>query len=363
MLHPSCPSSHLTAASPPPTPPRRQSFLPGPSGGRAFAEAIYGLLDPSGRLPLSWPTYSSSLFFPHWHAVSQQCDGTLYSAAPCGVGWPFGRGLSYAHVEYRELAISQPELRRGAEVTISVLVTNHGERALNHSVLLFAAASYRRVVPAAQELKDFQRVELPPSASVRVTFALPATALEYVGLEDAWLLEGGRYALWVDAELRPKSTDDCVAAALEPSPRCVFVDVRGDCQGTSCRAQPRDASMLAAAADGGAVAGAAGLVLLGWALGLGCALLLSQLRLRPGGRSQPKASTEVAAWAWLRSMPGRFSPRRRGESQEFVLDGATTRSHQWSRDRTHSWHELSTPTDTPPRCASCTALDETQPAG
>jgi len=67
-----------------------QSFLPGPHGGAALADALLGRFEPSGRLPISWPTAASSLLYPHWHAVTQQCDGSRN----CGVAWPFGHGLS-----------------------------------------------------------------------------------------------------------------------------------------------------------------------------------------------------------------------------------------------------------------------------
>ena len=44
-----------------------QSFLPGPHGGAALADALVGRFEPSGRLPISWPTAASSLLYPHWH--------------------------------------------------------------------------------------------------------------------------------------------------------------------------------------------------------------------------------------------------------------------------------------------------------
>ena len=44
-----------------------QSFLPGPHGGGALADALLGRFEPSGRLPISWPTAASSLLYPHWH--------------------------------------------------------------------------------------------------------------------------------------------------------------------------------------------------------------------------------------------------------------------------------------------------------
>jgi len=314
-----------------------QAFLPGPTGGRAFAEVIYGLLEPSGRLALSWPTHSSSLFYPHWHAVSQQCDGDRH----CGVDWAFGRGLSYSRVEYSGLHTSSSVLARGTDLTVSVTVTNRGPRPLNHSVLLFAAASYRRVVPAAQELVDFRRIELAASGSQRVNFRLSANALQYVGLEDEWLLEGGRYALWMDAELRPTSTDDCAAISDGTSARCVFVDVRGDCQGPSCVALAGEPPLRSADTNPRSVSvGAAMLAGLAcWIFGWTFALCV--VRLLP--------PSSLLRRRLLAPLEGSSATRR--DTQELVLGHEVVRSDQPFSDSLHGpshfRHAQLAPTETP----------------
>ena len=93
-----------------------QSFLPGPHGGAALADALVGTFEPSGRLPLSWPTAASSLLYPHWHTVTQQCDGSH----TCGVAWPFGHGLSYTTFELVDVVA-----RGGGDVVDVAAVLKH----------------------------------------------------------------------------------------------------------------------------------------------------------------------------------------------------------------------------------------------
>ena len=259
-----------------------QSFLPGPHGGTALAETLLGLHDPSGRLPLSWPVHSSSLLYPHWHPVTQQCDGEPH----CGVAWPFGHGLSYALLTYSPLALSAATLPRDGAVTASVTVTNHADHALNHSVLLFAAADYRRIVPAAQELKDFVRLELPPRGSAEARFTLRAEIFAYVGLAGKRLVESGDYSLWLDPMLRPEGAGAGAGAVLRQRRQLEGLEaqasegagqrerggiarlrVEGDCEGVGCASGPP-----APSGGGGVPVGmAAGTFVVGWLMGLASA--------------------------------------------------------------------------------------------
>ena len=305
-----------------------QSFLPGPQGGTAIAEVVYGYAEPTGRLPLSWPDGRGSLFYPHWHPVSQQCDGEAH----CGVAWPFGLGLSYSRVTYEHLAISSDALARtaarngpAAEVRVTLTVRSSGSRPLNHSVLLFGAASYRRITPAAQELKAFRRVTLPPApAALDVTFTLTADDFAYVGLFDEWVLEGGRYALWVDPTLRPSSADECIAT----SGQCIHLRVVGDCEGPSCPT-PHD---LQPDVRGVGYDVALLCVLLSWLGGIGCALGCGRSVACTG-----RCLQRVTLWARTTVLDaGQASPRpllrgvriRRSESKSAMLSASTRRSHQ-----------------------------------
>ena len=249
-----------------------QAFLPGPHGGTALAEALIGAHNPSGRLPVSWPGQPGPILYPYWHAVSSQCNGLTN----CGVRWSFGHGLSYSSIDYTIPSLTRMTVRRGDTSTLSMFVTNLRGPPVNHSVLLFASRSYRRVTPEAKRLVGFVKIELMQGASREVRFDLTQRELGYVGLQDAWTLESGTVKLSVEGV-------DCHAT---PS-HCPKIEVVGDCSGVSCAAPsifgpPRTEARSALLP--------AGTALLGLVLGIGATTCwfwkARSLARRPTGRAQ-----------------------------------------------------------------------------
>jgi beta-glucosidase len=98
------------------------AYLPGTQGGRAVADALFGSVNPSGRLSITWP--KSVAQAPLNHDTSEPYDPR----------YPFGHGLSYTRFEYGHLAATT----HGHSVQVDVSVQNKGKRAGRHTVLLFA---------------------------------------------------------------------------------------------------------------------------------------------------------------------------------------------------------------------------------
>jgi len=171
-----------------------------------------------------------------------------------------------------------------------VAVSNPSSLALNHTVLLFAAADFRRVVPEAQQLKAFRRVLLPAGSSVEVSFTLRADDFRYWGLEERWVVESGDVSLWCDPLLRPKGPLAALGAVTRRrasegggmAAARARLYVEGDCRGAGCGAEgwwERDASgeryeigKYIAHVPGPSPAGViATSFLAGWLVGLICA--------------------------------------------------------------------------------------------
>jgi hypothetical protein len=83
-----------------------QSFLPGPHGGAALADALVGRFEPSGRLPISWPTAASSLLYPHWHPTPR-------SGGRRAVNGVSSRGPAVAQARRHTAVRRIAQLRRG----------------------------------------------------------------------------------------------------------------------------------------------------------------------------------------------------------------------------------------------------------
>jgi beta-glucosidase len=137
-------------------------YQTGPFGGEAVAGVLFGDVNPSGRLPFTWPSATGALV--HYdHAYSEEM-------APIGYHpeWDFGSGLSYTTFTYADLSATLRDSLR-----ISVTVSNTGTRAGAEVVQLYLRQLYSRVAaPAVRKLKAFQRIAIGPGEKRTVTFAI-----------------------------------------------------------------------------------------------------------------------------------------------------------------------------------------------
>ena len=161
-------------------------FLPGPSAGEAVVDIVSGRVNPSGRLPLSYPKYDDGGGIPYFHAVSDKCtngDGPLphYEYVPCGLQWPFGHGMSFTTFEYSNL------LATGGideDLVVSVTVTNTGEVGGSDAVLFFTFDDFRSTTPEYKRLRAFEKVFLEPGDKKTVTKTIALDDLRFVGPHD-----------------------------------------------------------------------------------------------------------------------------------------------------------------------------------
>ncbi|KAG7388461.1 hypothetical protein PHYPSEUDO_012522 [Phytophthora pseudosyringae] len=141
-------------------------------GGQAVAEIIYGDVNPSGRMPITYPKDSGNVMIPYRHRVTTQCATGDY----CEPQWTFGHGLSYTEFTYSNMIISTTNVTTISEsVNVSVTVTNSGSAAGKETVMLFLTQPYRSIsVPEVKQLKKFSKISLEAGASQTVEFELTA---------------------------------------------------------------------------------------------------------------------------------------------------------------------------------------------
>ncbi|KAF4136770.1 Fibronectin type III-like domain [Phytophthora infestans] len=147
------------------------AMLPCELGGQAIAEIIYGRVNPSGRMPITYPKDAGNILMPYNHLVSTQC-ATGY----CEMQWEFGHGLSYTDFTYSDMTLSRSNVTSITEsVDVSVVVTNAGTVAGKETVMLFLTQPFRTIsVPEVKQLKKFTKVDLKAGESTTVKFTLSA---------------------------------------------------------------------------------------------------------------------------------------------------------------------------------------------
>jgi len=194
-------------------------WYPGQMGGHAVADLVFGAANPSGKLPITFPTglaqlppfdnQSLEVTYDYFHGY-RYLDRN--GATP---EFPFGFGLSYTTFSTSNLGASQTQATAGDVVRFSVDVTNTGTVAGAEVVQLYVAYPGSSVERAERELKGFARIALGPGATATAEIDLPVNSLAYYSVTDAaWVLEGLDYTVSVGTSSRdlPHSTTLTVAA-------------------------------------------------------------------------------------------------------------------------------------------------------
>ncbi|MEJ2503173.1 MAG: glycoside hydrolase family 3 N-terminal domain-containing protein [Gemmatimonadota bacterium] len=186
------------------------AYWPGMQGSRAIAEVLYGEVNPSGRLPFTYPKHPNALT-PHDHKTTETLDTRLEPRGPGGFDPQFelGTGLSYTTFEYDELRLASPVIDPSGRQRVEVRVRNTGSRPGRHSVLLFTRQHFSRWTPHVRRLRGARQVTLEPGGAADVSFALVAEDLAAVRDDGERIVEAGAYDVMVGdlkATFRIRST-------------------------------------------------------------------------------------------------------------------------------------------------------------
>lgn len=178
------------------------AYNPGTEGGQAIADILYGDVNPSGRLPHTYPSRPTGYaLYDHKNSERLAADFGTGGAEPL---FPFGHGLSYTTFDYSDLAVQDStlateDLANGATVEVQVTVTNTGDRSGQEVVQLYLSQAFASVTPANRRLKRFAKVDLPPGASETLTFTLTREDFSFIGRDLAPTVEPGSFQVQVDA--------------------------------------------------------------------------------------------------------------------------------------------------------------------
>ena len=183
------------------------TFYPGQVEGTALASVLFGKSDPSGHLPVTFPTDLSqvptdtSAQFPGTGGKVQYSEGlnvgyrAYDGAQPKTPLFPFGYGLSYTSFRFSNLRIAKPAEASTGDVTVSAKVTNTGTRSGADVAQLYLTDPTAAGEPSRQ-LAGYQRVSLPAGRSTTVTFQVTPTSEQYWDTgANGWSTAPGSYGI------------------------------------------------------------------------------------------------------------------------------------------------------------------------
>jgi len=168
---------------------------PGLLGGQAIAEVLFGQIEPSGRLPISWPRHVGQQ--PTYYNQIDAQHGHRYADLTQEPAWVFGDGLGYSTVEYRDLQVLTPTLTGGDILRAVVTVSNTGSRDALETVQVYVRDVNTSATWADRELKSFAKVTVAPGESATVELEVPTAACSIVTSEGERVVEPGAFELLV----------------------------------------------------------------------------------------------------------------------------------------------------------------------
>ncbi|WP_338399420.1 glycoside hydrolase family 3 N-terminal domain-containing protein [Persicobacter psychrovividus] len=179
-----------------------QTYLPGNFGGVALAKILKGEINPSGKLPYTYPKYPNTLItYDFKPAENQEKMSGMYDYESfLDIQWPFGFGLSYTTFEYSNLQLNQKDFKVGDTVEASVTVTNTGKVAGKEAVLLFTKDHFATITPDVSRLRAFDKISLNAGESKVLTFKVPVKDLAFINADNVPVVEEGKFSLGIGSE-------------------------------------------------------------------------------------------------------------------------------------------------------------------
>jgi beta-glucosidase len=173
---------------------------PGMQGGRAVAELLLGLVEPSGRLPISFARHVGQQ--PTYYNQVRGQHGDRYADLTQSPAFVFGEGLSYTTVEYAGLRLAEETYGPDGVVRAEVTLRNTGARPARETVQVYVSDLVTSASWADQELKAYRQVDLAPGQEVVVPLELPVAACTIVDAAGRRVVEPGEFELRVGPSSR-----------------------------------------------------------------------------------------------------------------------------------------------------------------
>lgn len=182
------------------------AWHPGVTGGLGIADVLFGDVNPSGRLPVSFPRSTGQIPIYYNHLPtgrplpSNSRHHSRYNDVPDSPLYPFGYGLSYTTFEYANIQVDKTTLTAGESLVVSAKVTNTGKVAgetVAQCYIRDMVASRSRPI---RELKGFAHLTLQPGESQWVEFSIGPKELCFFNEDGQMILEPGVFQAWIGAD-------------------------------------------------------------------------------------------------------------------------------------------------------------------
>ncbi|QEK52440.1 beta-glucosidase [Pedobacter aquae] len=176
-----------------------QTYLPGNFGGDALADILFGDVNPSGKLPYTYPKYPNSLVnYNHKPSESRSVvEGVYNYDADYNPQYEFGHGLSYTTFKYSNLSLSAVKITENDKLQVSVDVTNTGTREGKEVVDVYLSDLYASITPDKKRLKAFEKISLKAGEVKTVKFTITKEELAFINDNNKKVVEPGEFEIQI----------------------------------------------------------------------------------------------------------------------------------------------------------------------
>ncbi|HEY7783368.1 MAG TPA: glycoside hydrolase family 3 C-terminal domain-containing protein, partial [Pyrinomonadaceae bacterium] len=171
------------------------AYNPSHEGGTAIADVLFGDVNPSGKLPFTYPRTPNGLI--NYDHKPFETENTAFGNMAFKPQFLFGEGLSYTTFSYSDLRLAKSTISKNEELSVSVTVNNTGRRAGKEVVLLFVSDLVASISPPNRRLRRFAKINLEPGQSRTLTFKLRQEDLSFIGPNNKLMIESGDFDVTV----------------------------------------------------------------------------------------------------------------------------------------------------------------------
>jgi len=175
-------------------------YLPGNFGADALADILSGKVNPSGKLPYTYPLYPNSLL-PYYYKPSEvqnNAQGAYNYVGEVNNLYDFGFGLSYSDFEYSNFLITRDTLSSSDTLNVEVFVTNDSDIDGYETIQLYSSDLYASITPDIKRLRDFKKILIKSGEKKRILFNVPVSELSFYNKDNMEVLEEGRFKISIN---------------------------------------------------------------------------------------------------------------------------------------------------------------------
>jgi beta-glucosidase len=171
------------------------AYNPGNEGGQATADILFGDVNPSGKLPTTYPRWPDELFtYDHKRFEGESSAEGKRLDTP---QFEFGFGLSYTSFAYSDLRVARASNAADGPIQVEVSVKNTGDREGQEVVQVYVSQRVASITPPIKRLKRFAKISLQPAEQRRLSFELTAEDLSFIGADNKRITEPGVFDVMV----------------------------------------------------------------------------------------------------------------------------------------------------------------------